>query len=140
MNTTSTGTNMREKNDCKLLSSIVGEDLIEAQTVLESSSLTILEDCVAFPLCPYAGDCESCRFPDVFANDIGLFPDGSEEIDGRKYQRYLVLHSPDLVILTDGFTLNWRRESKFNDEPLVRIYPIDDLLYLCGYRRKRFLR
>ena len=131
---------MQKKNDCRLERTIEGKFLIEPETMLESSSLTILEDCVGFPLCPYADECQACHDPDIFANDIGLFPDMTETIDGKVYQRFLVLHSPnkDLIILTDGFALYWRRESKINDEPLVRIDTIDDLLQLCGYRRKRF--
>lgn len=74
--------------------------------------------------------CEACHNPNIFANDIGAFPDYAEEVDCKRYQRFIVLHSQskDLVILTDGFSLYWRKESKFNDEPLVRIDTIDDLL------------
>ena len=131
---------MHEKNDCKLEDSIEGKYLIEPGTVLESSDLTILKDCLGFPLCPYADECQACHNPNIFANDIGAFPDYTEEVDGKRYQRFLVLHSQskDLVILTDGLALYWRKESKLNDEPLVRIDTIDDLLLLCGFRRKRF--
>ena len=131
---------MQQKNDCRLERSIEGNRLIEPETELDSSGMMILDDCIGFPICPYADECQACHNPNIFANDIGAFPDYTEKVDGKRYQRFIVLHSQskDLVILTDGLALYWRKESKLNDEPLVRIDTIDDLLLLCGFRRKRF--
>ncbi len=131
--------NMHEGDrDCPVLEKIDERQIIEQDTVLEPTPLLTIKYCIGCPFCPHAMEHNACYQPNLFANDIGLFEDGTETIDGMDYQRFLVLHpdKKDIVVLTNEKTVYYRKESKLNDSPLMRIDTLDELLSICGIRLK----